>query len=213
MEKHTSYYNLLEQLKESACPICEQALKSVQSFLDTYLYEGVNDNTNWMRLSAAGGWCARHGRQMEGFSDGLAVALFYRHEIRKRIGRLGEKEAGGWFRKKVPVSPCPACVYQTEIEASQAHLLGQALGESEFRQLFENHPGLCLPHTESVLRQLSGETAENFKVMSAKKLEALCAELDEIVKKNDYRNNEKMGPEGDAWKRALRRLYGPHYVP
>jgi len=45
--------------------------------------------------------------------------------------------------------------------------------------------------------------------MSSLKLEALCLELDEIVRKSDYRNDEKMGLEGDAWKRALSRVYGP----
>jgi len=156
LEKHTSYFNLLEQLKDASCPICSQAAESVQSFLDTYLYEGVNDDTNWNRLSAAGGWCARHGKQMEGFSDGLAVALFYRFEIRKRIKNLGERKAGGWFSKRAAQAPCPACVYQAEIEASQAHLLSRALGEAEFVAAMEKHPGLCLPHVESVLRQMKG---------------------------------------------------------
>jgi hypothetical protein len=213
LEKHTSYYNLLEQLKDRACPVCEQARKSVQSFLDTYLYEGVNDDTNWNRLSAAGGWCARHAGQMEAFSDGLAVALFYRHEIRKRIQELGAKKEGGWFSKKELKPPCPACVTQAEIEASQAHLLARAFEEPEFKAALEAHPGLCLPHAEAVLRQLKGAPAEAFKALSATQLEALCAELDEIVKKSDYRNLEKMGSEGDSWRRALARVYGPHYAP
>lgn len=211
MEKHTSYYNLLEQIKDPSCPICAQAAKSVQSFLDTYLYEGVNDDSNWNRLSAAGGWCARHGRQMEGFSDGLAVALFYRHEIRKRASRLGEKAATGWFSKKAATPPCPACVYQAEIEASQAHLMSRALAEPEFKSAMDSHPGLCLPHGDAVLRQMAGPDAEAFKKSFAAKLEALCLELDEIVKKSDYRNDQKMGAEGDAWKRALARVYGPQY--
>jgi len=212
LEKHTAYYNLLEQFKDPACPICAQAMKSVQNFLDTYLYEGVNDDTNWNRLSAAGGWCARHGRQMEGFSDGLAVSLFYRFEIRKRVKNLGEKKGKGWFGNAKPKPPCPACVYQAEIEASQAHLMSRALAEPEFRAALEGHPGLCLPHVEGVLRQMKGDEAGSFKELSAAKLEALCAELDEIVKKSDYQNKEKMGAEGDAWKRALARVYGPAYL-
>lgn len=212
MEKHTSYYNLLEQLRQPACPICEQVAKSLQSFLDTYLYEGVNDDANWNRLSAAGGWCARHAGQLEGFSDGLAVALFYGHEIRKRLKALGDKKEAGWFSKKAAASPCPACVYQAEVEAGQAHLLSRALGEPEFEAALAAHPGLCLPHVEAVLRQLKGEAAQKFKATASAKVEALCLELDEIVKKSDYRNREKMGAEGDAWKRALRRVYGPHYA-
>jgi hypothetical protein len=209
LEKHSSYYKLLDQLQDGACPICAQAVKSVQSFLDTYLYEGVNDDSNWNRLSAAGGWCSRHGRQLEGFSDGLAVALFYRYEIRKRIKKLGEKKEKGWFGSKSSPPPCPACVYQAEVEAGQIHLACSAMDEPEFQKALEAHPGFCLPHLEAALSALKGPQAEAFKAQSQSKLESLCAELDEIVAKSDYRNQEKMGAAGDAWKRALSRVFGP----
>jgi hypothetical protein len=209
LEKHTSYFNLLEQLKDPACPICAQGFKSVQSFLDSYLYEGVNDDTNWNRLSAAGGWCGRHGRQMEGFSDGLAVALFYRHEIRKRIKNLGKRREGGWFSPKVSKPPCPACVYEDEVESSQLHLFSGAWDEPEFREAMQGHPGLCIPHIEGALGLMQGEGAEAFKANSGQKLEALCLELDEMVAKSDYRSEQRMGAEGGAWKRALRRVFGP----
>jgi hypothetical protein len=213
LEKHTSYYNLLGQLKDFACPVCAQAKKSLRNFLDSYLYEGVNDNTNWLRLSAAGGWCARHARQMEGFSDGLAVALFYRQEIRKRAAALGGKKVGSaWFVKKAPAPACPACLYQAEIEAVQLQLLSQALDEPEFAAAFDPHPGLCLPHSEGLLARLKGEAGQRYKAQAAAKLEALCLELDEIVRKSDYRSQEKMGAEGDAWKRALARIHGPDYA-
>src|SRR5688572_25834518 len=142
MEKFTSYFNLLEQLRDPACPICAQTHKSLRGFLDTYLYEGVNDDTNWNRLSAAGGWCARHSRQLESFSDGLAVALFYRHLIRKRIAALGAPKKGGWFFSKEDRPPCPGCGYESDIEQGQLRLLSQALAEAEFYAAMERHPGL-----------------------------------------------------------------------
>lgn len=212
LEKHTAYFNLLDQLKDRACPVCVQTRLSLKSFLDSYLYEGVNDDSHWNNLSAAGGWCACHARILENFSDGLAVSLFYRHEIRKRLNVLGkEAKKGGFFSKKKEKPPCPACVYQIEVESGQIHLLSLSLGESEFWRAFEEHPGLCLPHTQGVLMHLEGSEAEKFKVLALGKLESLCAELDEIVKKHDYRNTEKMGAEGDAWKRALSRVYGLSY--
>jgi hypothetical protein len=209
LEKHTSYFNLLEQLKDPACPICVQVYKSLQRFLDTYLYEGVNDDTNWNRLSACGGWCSRHGRQLEAFSDGLAVALFYRHEIRKRIKNLGEKKSKGWFAATPAAPPCPACVYQSEVESVQIRLFCSAWSESEFRQAMESHPGLCLPHIEAALSQMPSAQAGEFKAQSSLKLEALCRELDTMVAKSDYRSEGRMGAEGGAWKRALRRVFGP----
>lgn len=211
VEKHTSYFNLLEQLKDPSCPICTQVKKSVQGFLDGYLYEGVNDDSNWNRLTAAKGWCSRHARDLEGFSDGLAVALFYRHLMRKSWAAPAAPPGTGWFRRKSDPTPCPACSYQGEIEAGQVKLFASALGEAEFIQAAAAHPGLCLPHAQGVIAGLKGGDQAHYRELSGRQLEALMLELDEIVKKNDHRSLEKMGKEGDAWKRALRRYYGPQY--
>jgi hypothetical protein len=207
VEKHTSYFNLLEQLKDPACPLCAQVKKSLQGFLDGYLYEGVNDDANWNRLTASKGWCSRHARDLEGFSDGLAVALFYRHLLRKK----DEAPRPGWFRRKQDPPACPACVYQGELEEGQVRLFAGALAEPEFIQAAGAHPGLCLPHVSAVSARLKEPEKGHFLELAGRQLEALCRELDEIVKKSDYRNAEKMGKEGDAWKRALRRYYGLQY--
>jgi hypothetical protein len=213
LEKHSAYFNLLDQLKDPSCPVCAQTRLSMKNFLDSYLYEGVNDDSHWNALSAAGGWCASHARQLEGFSDGLAISLFYRHEIRKRVASLGSRpQKTGFFSKNKKIPPCPGCVYQGEVETGQIHLLALSLGEEDFWTAFEAHLGLCLPHTQATLQRLKGPQAEKFKALAGAKLEALCAELDEIVRKNDYRNTQKMGAEGDAWKRALSRVYGLAYT-
>jgi hypothetical protein len=57
MEKHTAYYELLQQLAHADCPICALASKRTQAFLKRYLDEGVVHETTWDRLAAAGGWC------------------------------------------------------------------------------------------------------------------------------------------------------------
>ncbi|MES2202108.1 MAG: hypothetical protein V4498_07650 [candidate division FCPU426 bacterium] len=219
MEKHSAYFKLLERLHAPECAICAAVRSSLHTFLDSYLYEGVTDDTNWNRLSAAGGWCPRHARQMEGFSDGLAVSLFYRHLIRKRIATLGKGSptpgrpffASPWFGREGKPEPCPGCLHQAEVEAGQVRVFASALGEEEFWKELEAHSGLCLSHSESVLAALQEPLLSRFKELSGRQLELLCAELDEIVRKSDTRTNEGMGSQGDAWKRALRRCYGPQY--
>ena len=207
MEKHTPYFNLLDLLKASPqeCALCASLRSSLKSYLDTYLYEGVNDDTNWNRLAAADGWCGRHGAELETFSDGLAVALFYRFLLRRDKARPAAKS--GWFKKAAPAA-CPACKHEAELEAGLARLFTGAWEHDEFKAAFEAGGGLCLPHQQSVAGAMSGDHAEAFVAANAAKTEALCAELDEIVRKNDHRNTEKMGSEGDAWKRALRRALG-----
>jgi hypothetical protein len=209
MEKHTAYYNLIEQLSREGCPVCEQVLESLTSFLDSYLYEGVNDRDNWNHLVASDGYCPRHCSMMEGFSDGLAVSLFYGHLYKERLKGLGKSEKRGLFASK-KIEPCPACTYEAEIESTQVLLFTQAMGESDFREAYEKNDGLCLLHTRQACA-LAGDHVEPLKVLAQKKLGPVIAELDEYVRKSDHRNTEKMGAEGAAWKQALRKFYGIRY--
>ena len=216
MEKHTAYFNLLERFKQPGCPICAQIKGGVKAFLDTYLYESVVDPRTWDRLMESQGYCGRHCRDLAKFSDGLAVALFYRHLLRKKAGSLGAKAAPktrrlfGRLALLEESAPCPACRQEEEIESMQARLMRQALDEPEFHAAWMAHPGLCLAHVERVASEPFAARADFIRGEQAK-VEALCQELDEIVRKSDHRNTEKMGTEADAWIRALTRMHGSHF--
>lgn len=208
MEKHTAYFNLLEQLAISGCPICGQVHQSMEKFLDTYLYEGVTDRDNWNRLVASDGYCARHCSMMEIFSDGLAVSLFYGHLMKKRLAELGQKEKKPGFFKKEKSQPCPGCTYEEEIETSQCRLLAQAAQEPEFAEALKKNAALCLRHAQIACKQPQGT---ELIALVRSIIEPLVAELDEFVRKSDHRNTEKMGAEGDSWQRALRAYHGIHF--
>ncbi len=70
--------------------------------------------------------------------------------------------------------------------------------------------GLCLPHLRLAL-QASGPAAGYQALLAAQReaWSALMAELDEFIRKNDYRfQHEPMGDERDSWLRALDALLG-----
>ncbi len=133
MEKHTAYYNLLEQLRKPGCPVCGQVQVSLRAYLDTYLYEGVTSPEIWDRLVACGGYCPAHSRQLESFSDGLAVCLFYLHLLRRDLKALAAEKPGlgrrlrAVLRRAPKPEACPACRPQAVAEAQQLRLPGQAL--------------------------------------------------------------------------------------
>jgi hypothetical protein len=210
MEKHTAYYNLIEQLAEPGCPVCEQVTQSMRAFLDSYLYESVNDRDGWNRLVASDGYCARHCSMMEDFSDGLAVSLFYGHLYKERLKQLGKKEKNGFWGFKKARQRCPGCEYEAEIEAGQIRLFIQAMGQEEFLKAYENCDGLCLLHTRQAC-EAGGAPLQTLKTQAEKKLGPLIAEMDEYVRKSDHRNTEKMGSEGDGWRRALKKFHGIRY--
>ena len=219
MEKHTAYFNLLDQARKPGCPVCALVRASLKAYLDSYLYESVTSPEIWDRLTACGGYCAAHSRQLEAFGDGLAVSLFYRNLLRRDIQALEAAAPGLGHRLREALSrapkaqpACPACAHQAEGEAQQLRLLGQALNEPEFWAAWNARPGrpgegLCLDHLRAVL-PLAGERQAGLKALEAGRLEALAQEMDEYVRKSGHGCSEKMGAEGDAWRRALQAYRG-----
>jgi hypothetical protein len=222
MEKHTAYYELLEQLARPDCPICALAARRTHAFLERYLEEGVVHEDTWDRLAAAGGWCGRHAREIESFDDGLAVALFYGHLLKKKQVALaagqallpqvpGEASAPGLMARLGGAEAqlrCTACDIEEETERTQAHLVAKALGESEAVAAMQAHPGFCLHHVDLV----SARTAETHKAafiaQQGAKLKELADELELFVRRSEHNATEPLGTERNAWKRALRRYYG-----
>lgn len=218
MEKHRAYFELLDKLDAGpGCPICLNVHNALDSYLNSYLEEGVTDETNWGALKAAEGWCGRHAHQLEAKADGLAVALFYGHlveEAEAAIHDTGSKLARvralfGAEKK----APCPGCQREHEAEAGQAHLMAGAAGEEEARIKMRPNLQLCVPHLRLSLRYAKGDAAAFLQQDQGAKLKALRAELELFVRKTSHNHGAKadLGPEKDSWKRALRRWYGLHW--
>ena len=74
-EKHSPYFNLKDAFKEKHCPICYLARKAVTRYLDSLLYEGVNDHGLRNALRKSNGFCQKHFWQLVSFSDGLGTTI------------------------------------------------------------------------------------------------------------------------------------------
>ena len=222
MEKHTAYYELLKQLAQAPCPICALAARRTHAYLERYLEEGVVHEDTWDNLAAAGGWCGRHASEIQGFDDGLAVALFYGHLLKKKTAALlagkamqaqapGEASSPGLLgrlRGEEAQGACPACGIEQDTERTQAHLVAVALGEPEAVAAMQAHPGFCLGHVDLVLARAAAAHKAAFIVQQSAKLDALHAELELFVRRSAHGATEPIGSERDAWKRALQRYYG-----
>jgi len=222
MEKHTAYYELLKQLAQPACPICALAARRTHAFLERYLEEGVVHEDTWDNLVAAGAWCGRHAREIEGFDDGLAVSLFYGHMLKLKMAALsagqpllpqtpGQAATPGFvgrLRGEAAQIQCPACSIEQETERTQAHLVAKALEESEAVAAMQSHPGFCLSHVDLVLERATEALKPAFVAQQNTKLKALAEELELFVRRSEHGATEPIGAERDAWKRALQRYYG-----
>jgi hypothetical protein len=218
MEKHRAYYELLDKLDAGVgCPICLSVHNAMDSYLNSYLEEGVTDEQNWGALKAAEGWCGRHARQLEGKADGLAVALFYGHLIEEAEAAL--HDTGSKLAKVRALlgadkkAPCPGCLREHEAETGQAHLVAHAAAEPEAQAKMAPGLALCVPHARLTLRYADGAAASFLRQDQGGKLKALRAELALFVSKTSQngRGVEPLGAEKDSWQRALKRWYGLHW--
>ena len=91
--KHTTYFNLLDALKEQGCPVCFVIKKNAQKFMDNFLYESVNDPGIRKQIKESVGFCNRHAWQLQKFGDGFGLGIVYEDIMRLVLRRL-EKAYG-----------------------------------------------------------------------------------------------------------------------
>jgi len=188
---HLSEFELLEALKEPYCPVCSLARKAARSYLAGVIEGGVNDpelRADWRRR---GGLCPRHWRE----ARELDAPAFPLAIVTEDLLRTALEE--GWREPR-----CPACVVEAEAERRYLQSL-QRLSPVQVREaLAEGRGFVCLRHR----RQLpEGELT----AILDERLRLLVDDLAEFQRKYDYRHaDEPMGPEADAWLRAIRALGG-----
>ena len=74
----------------------------------------------------------------------------------------------------------------------------------------ETGNGFCVGHAEDVLAALKPADALRLRELEGRRLSLLQAELEEAIRKNDYRfRGETWGEERSAWQRALHKLRRP----
>jgi hypothetical protein len=110
---------------------------------------------------------------------------------------------------------CPACLHRNTMETLALTSMLEALPkDKQMRSALEASSGLCLPHLRRAL-ELTRDKA-TFTVLleiAREKIAKLRTELDEFIRKNDYRfNSQGFGPEGDSWRRAISWLAGASRV-
>jgi hypothetical protein len=236
-----TYHAVLEACRQPGCPLCRLADQWVGRYLDGLMYENVNDPGLRETLAQSLGFCNEHAWRFAGLSGGasLGVAIIYRSLINQIAGALrqGRYSAPGslhWQRAREgldreqpagatravvqslePQTGCPACVHRDELETLALTAVVEGLRQDRgLQEALRAAGGLCLPHLRRAFQLVRDEaTFETLKAVMLDQLAALLGELDEFIRKNDYRfRHEGFGPEGDSWRRAVAWLVGAEGV-
>ena len=218
--RHAGEHDLIEAFGQAGCPVCRLATEAVDAYLTSVCYEQVNDLDLREQLRTAGGFCRPHAERFIKQRLGqLAAAIVYRDVLntaRKRLAggkvfggrsKLAALFGGGRARPQ-NAPPCPGCQVEAEAEGRYLAALRNRLREPSVREKYLAGDGLCLPHIDLAL-QSDDPGAPVLADAAVEMLGTIVAELDEYIKKHDYRFHTAVWDGGeDTPERAVERAVG-----
>ena len=233
MSKYISYFDLRDALPQPGCPVCSLTERNSFRFLDALLYERVNDVGTREGLRKSLGFCNWHAwKCLEVPNAPLGLGIIHNDllgVILERLSRIqhsfplpipfirrlwGNRKAKNAVPRLRPDHSCPACQSVRFFEEMYLRILLDYLGEEDFERGFSRSPGICFPHLIIAIEKHPGHRNLGLLIQrQMKKWESLKAELEEFIRKHDYKYvHEPRGAESDSWKRALEMLAGKREV-
>ena len=219
-------HDLFDAFAVSGCPVCTLAGQAVLRYMTSTNYDSVSDPEIRKLFEASQGFCNRHAHQWlrEAFVLGTAhiyrdVLLVDTEDLRRQSfrGQPLAQKMGAMFgrgRAEAPLAratePCPACVILEETESRLLRTLNKGLGDSTFSDAFATSDGLCIPHLRVALASAPNQVAFNaLKARSLQTQDLLIAQLNETIRKHDYRfRHEPAGEEKGSPHRAVDHVAG-----
>jgi len=189
-------FEVREALALPGCAVCRLSLRSVSRLIGSIAYEQVNDLGLRQQLRRGGGFCNAHAHQwLEEARSVLGTALIYRDVLNTALNEIDVNAVGPQRRRlrgllgggQTDVR-CPAC--DAQADAEERYLLALVAVVSVEPQRLENSDGLCRRHTLAVAR-LGGPNAEPIVNRTRTVLAQMLADLDEVIRKEDYRFREE----------------------
>ncbi|GIV15330.1 MAG: hypothetical protein KatS3mg022_0765 [Armatimonadota bacterium] len=191
-----------EALQEGECALCWLAHQHLLRQVDTLLSEHVNDPQWRQSLREGNGFCAYHAELVLSRASVLSLAIIAEDVLaHTSIAPATKRASVGWH--------CQLCEAQVRDVAQMTKLLAELLHQAEWRTRYERSSGLCLPHLRQVLRSASPEVQKWIVANENHRWQILRAQLQEVIRKHDYRfQHEPWGEEVGSWRRAMRKIYG-----
>jgi len=218
--------DLLEAMRQPACPLCVLVERIERKAVDLFLYDQVNDISRRDALRASRGLCLPHTEMLAEGRSALGVAIISRDILRAMTAELEAAAPGaaalGWLKDRLgagagaqvagriePQADCPMCAERPRVEAPLIAGLLHNMGDAAFAAAFDASAGLCRVHLAGALRAADAERARALATRQAAIWRRLEADLDEFIRKHDYRfQGEVFEQERDVWRRALQLASG-----
>lgn len=223
---------LEEALGLPGCPVCRVEHDKAARFVDSLLYESVNDPAVREEINAAGGFCARHtkllvARDLASSGSVLGVNMIYSllaKQAAQTLRRPGKNPAGsaagrlaGWLRRltrlpsPAPATPeCPICVKTRMAGVNTLGALFELVekGDPRITAAYPGSDGLCQQHLQLGLANFRGKYAGGANQIledALRRLEAQRGHMLAYIQKKKWENRgEPLTPEEiAAWQQTL----------
>jgi hypothetical protein len=236
MSRTMSFYDLRDALALPGCAICHLKAGATDHYLESLLWENVNDPGMRRSIRQARGFCTQHAWELVRYGGAsLGVAIIMRDvlqsvleamedarfqelpvlSLRRTQEVLNPKQPAAATAELVarlaPQRRCPACVQAETMEDIYLNtLVENLLGEDGLLAAYQASDGLCLPHFRQTLTRVRNEVVFDTLVKAQRVIwERLVGHLSEVIRKSDYRfRDEPRGEESGAWLRVVTAIAG-----
>ena len=234
-EHSMSFFDLRDAMAQPGCPVCHLKIDSADRFLDSLLWESVNDPAKRHRIRRARGFCYRHAWSLVRAGASVGVAIITRDVLQGVLKTLEDvafevvpplslRRVQETLDSKQPSAataelvgrldsevPCSACTWADKMEGIYLDTFVRSLvTRDELLDNYKASDGLCLPHFRQALALVRKEATFDVLVDAQRAIwERLVGHLSESIRKSDYRHlDEAWGEEAGAWIRAVTALVG-----
>jgi hypothetical protein len=220
------YFDLIDEMEKSGCPVCNLLARDANKLLNTILYEYVIEPEMHGIFRASHGLCNEHGWQLVEMGNAMSIAVLYKavvDEILKKMNStistgnsrgmrrlFGRAENHAMADALESEYPCPVCDKKNENEKRYIQVFRDHLSDERLITAYKPSDGLCLKHFQQVLNSTSNaEDSHRLIDMQRQIWMDLQHDLSEFVRKYDFNNaDEAMGKEGNSWLRSISQMTG-----
>jgi len=207
-------YELRLASHKPGCPVCTLIHRAGTRYMEGIFNESMLDPDVRQKLVKSLGFCYNHTWQSIDLklSDALGHAILYQDLVKDAIKKIVENEhnPGSKLTSALePVAACPACLIEDAALERILDTIAVALRNEDFVIEFKQSSGLCIPHLQRLLPKLDRKSQAIIISFQSECLVILKGELAEFIRKSDYRfRDERIGKEGDSYKRAADMIHG-----
>ena len=188
---------VLDALSDSECSVCRLLIDDRDRYLDTLLYEFVNDGAVRKRLRTDGGFCPFHSWSMKQLGNPLGHAIIYTDLL----------ESIGQRRDDPGARECMVCQHLRERQSTYISVLTELVRSDSLRTTFETKGFLCAEHHEALQMKLGTADRRWLEGVRGQVAERVLDELRTLMKSYDYRfSNQPVN--SDIWLQAIEFLKG-----